>query len=155
MEERLRPDPQRQPGGQDLRQQLPGGLERSLSPAALLRLEGVHRDRKLGRGCDLGHEHETPPPELGAVGEVEILGQRVPLPASGVVDRRPPPDSRRAVEVEKATRDVTPAVLRYEVPIQENGLDVGQERVVTVQMVPAGLDEAGPLVAEQIRERLL
>ncbi len=152
MEEGFGPDPEGQRGGEDLGQQFPGGLERSLGPAALLRLEGVHGDRQLGRGRDLGHEHETPSPQLGAVGEIEVLGQRVALPAPGILDRRAPPDSGGPVEVEETPRDVATAVLGNEVAIEKNGLDIGQERIVAVQMLPARLDEAGPFVAEQIRQ---
>ena len=45
VEERLGPDPERQRRRQDLRQQLPGRLQRSLGPAPLLGLEAVHGDR--------------------------------------------------------------------------------------------------------------
>ena len=153
VEEGLRPNAQRERRRQDLRQQLPGGLERSLGPAALLRLEGVHGDREFGRGGDLGHENELPVEELGPVGEVEVLGEGVSLPASSVLDRRPPPDARRSVEVEEAPRHVASAVLGHEVAVQQDGLHVGEERVVAVQVVPAGLHEAGPPVGEQVGER--
>ena len=73
---------------EDPRQQLAAGLDRALGPAVLLRLEGVHLDRKLGRHDDVREEEELPAAQLGAIAEVEILGQRVVLPAAAVNDRR-------------------------------------------------------------------
>ena len=46
-------------------------------------------------------------------------------------------------------------MFRHEVPVQEDGLNVREHRIVAVEVVPAGLDEAGPVIGEQIRQRLL
>ena len=40
-----------------------------------------------------------------------------------------------------------------EVSVEQDRLDIGQDRVEAVQMLPARLDEADPLVAEQVGER--
>ena len=48
-----------------------------------------------------GQVDEPPALQLRAVAEVGILGQRVVLPAAGVVDHPPPQDARGAVEVEE------------------------------------------------------
>ena len=102
VEERLGLDLERQVRLQDARQQLAAGLDRALRPAVLLRLEGVHLDRHFRRRDEVLHEHEPPAPELGAIAQVEILGQRVVLPAAGVGDDAGAPDAGRAVEVEEA-----------------------------------------------------
>ena len=88
VEERLDLDLERQIRAQDRRQQLAAGLDRALGPAVLLRLEGVHLDRHFGRRDEVGQEDELPAAQLRAVAQVEILGQRVVLPAARVVDRR-------------------------------------------------------------------
>ena len=84
MEERFRLDVERLIRLQDARHQLEEGLDRSLRPAMLLRLERVHLDRQLRRRHVILHEHELPALELRAVAEIEILGQRVVLPAAAV-----------------------------------------------------------------------
>ena len=70
------------------RQQLETRLHRALGPAVLLRLEGVHLHRHFGRGDEVGQEDELPALQLRAVAQVEIFGQRVVLPAAGIVDGR-------------------------------------------------------------------
>ena len=104
VKERLGLDAERHVGGEDARQQLAAGLNRAFRPAVLLRLERVHLDRHLGRGDDVRREHEPPAAQLRPVAQVEILGQRVVLPAAGVVDGGAPPDAGGAVEVEEASR---------------------------------------------------
>jgi hypothetical protein len=86
---------------QDPRQQLAAGLDGPLRPAVLLRLERVHLDRHLGRRETSGRNTNFHPFELRAVREVEVFGQRVVLPAAGVVDPGAAPDARGAVEVEE------------------------------------------------------
>ena len=82
VEERLDLDLHRQIRLQEVRQHLAAGLDRPLGPAVLLRLEGVHLDRHFRRRDDVGQEQELPAAQLRAVAEVEILGQRVVLPAA-------------------------------------------------------------------------
>ena len=88
VEERLGLDSERHVRAQDPRQQLAAGLDRSLRPAVLLRLERVHLDRDFSRRDQIRQEDEPPAAELRAVAEVEILGQRVVLPAARIDDRR-------------------------------------------------------------------
>ena len=87
-------------------------------------------------------KHEAPAAQLRAIAQVEIFGQRVVLPAAGVVDRRAPPDARRAVEIEEAARPVAAAVLEHEVPVEQNRLDLREQRVVLVDVAPARLHHA-------------
>ena len=142
VEGRLHLDGQGQRRGQDLRQQLLAGLDRALGPAVLLALEGVHLHRDLGRRDHVLQEHEPPALHLRAVGEVEVLGERVVLPAAAVDDRLAAPDARGAVEVEEAAGAVAPAVLEDEVAVEEDRLHLGEQRVVAVDVAPAHLHHA-------------
>ena len=117
-------------------------------------LKRVHLDRHLGRRLEVGQEHELPAPELRAVAEVEVLGQRVVLPAAAVGDRLGPPDARGAVEVEEAAGPVAPAVLEHEVGVEQDRLDLGQQRVVLVDVRPARLHHRDASVGE-VRHRAL
>jgi hypothetical protein len=51
-----------------------------------LLLEADHFRRKLGRGAELGQVDKLPALDLGAVAEVQVFGERVVLPAAGIVD---------------------------------------------------------------------
>ena len=135
---------------QDARQELAAGLDRALRPAVLLRLEGVHLDRKLGRHDDVRQEVELPAAQLRAVAEVEILGQRVVLPAAAVNDRGAAPDARGAVEVEEVARAVAAAVLEDEVRVEQHRLDARQQRVVLVDVAPARLHDRDLRVGEVV-----
>ena len=86
-----------------------------------------------------GHEDEPPAAQLRAVAEIEILGERVVLPAAGVVDGRPAPDAGRAVEVEEAPAAVAAAVLEDEMAVEQDRLDLREQRVVLVDVPPARL----------------
>src|SRR5262249_10954716 len=94
------------------------------------------------------NEHEFPPAKLGAVAEVEVFGQGVVLPTAGIVDRRSTPDAGCAVEVEESSAPVPAAMLEDEMPVQEDRLNFGQERVVLVDVPPSGLDHADVRVPE-------
>ena len=87
-----------------------------------------------------GQEDEPPAAQLRAVAEVEILGERVVLPAARVGDRRAPPDARGAVEVEEQPGAVAAAMLEHEVAVEQDRLDLREQRVVLVDVPPARLD---------------
>jgi hypothetical protein len=86
--------------------------------------------------------------QLRAVAQVEVLGEGVVLPAARVVDGGAPPDARGAVEVEEAPAAVPAAVLEDEMTVEQNGLNPREQRVVFVDVAPAGLDHRDLLVAE-------
>src|SRR5205823_1991769 len=123
VKERFRLDGERQLRPQQPRQQFAARLDGSLRPPVLLTLERVHLDRYFGRRDEVGQEHEPPAAQLRAVTEVEILGERVVLPAAGVLDRRAAPDTRGAVEIEEAAAAVAAAVLQHEMPVEQDGLN--------------------------------
>src|SRR6185295_8596239 len=104
---------------QDARHQLHERLDRSLRPAMLLRLEGVHLDREF-RGRDvILDENELPAAKLGAVAEIEIFGQCVVLPAAAVSNGILAPDAGGAVEVEEAAAAMAGAVREHEVRVEQ------------------------------------
>jgi hypothetical protein len=156
VEERFRLHLERRVRAQDARHELQEGLDGPLGPAVLLALERVHLDRQLGRRHVVGQEDELPAPELGAVAEVEILGQRVVLPPAAVADRLAAPDAGGAVEVEEAAAAVAAPVLEDEVRVEQDRLDLGEERVVLVDVAPAGLHQrhlgVGEIVDRALQE---
>ena len=115
----------------------------------LLRLERVHLHRHFGRRDQIRQEHELPAAQLRAVAEIEVLGQRVVLPAARVDDRRATPDAGRAVEVEEEARAVAAAVLEHEVAVEQDRLDLRQQRVVLVDVAPARLDHRDLRIDEE------
>src|SRR5262249_56571979 len=94
------------------------------------------------------NEDEWPAAQLGAVAQIEIFGPRVVLPAAGVVDRETAPDAGRPVEVEDAPAGVAAAVLEDEMTVEEDRLDLREQRVVLVDVPPACLDHADAGIAE-------
>ena len=101
---------------------------------------------------------ELPPLEVGADRDLGVLGERGRGPAARVVDRAAAPDAARAVEVEESAGAVAVGRLEDEVAVDEEALDVRQEVLVEVQVVPARLHEpdlrgreVGHRLAEEIR----
>lgn len=76
------------------------------------------------------------------------------LPAAGVSDTGFPPNTGRAVESEKAPGTIPCGLLKLEVAVEEHRLDACQNVVSAVQVTPAGLDHADPVVGE-ILDRFL
>ena len=150
VEERLRLHAERLVRLQDARQELEAGLDRALRPAVLLCLERVHLDRHFRRGDEVRHEVELPAAQLRAVAEVEILRQSVVLPAARVDDGGAPPDPGGAVEIEEVPGPVPAAVLEDEVPVEQDRLDPGQQRVILVDVPPARLHHAHLRVGEMV-----
>src|SRR5208283_2630251 len=118
------------------------GLDQTLGPARLLRLEAVHVHGKFGSALDVRQVEKFPAFQLRAVGEIRVLGQGVVLPAAGGVDGRAAPHASSAVEIEEGAAARAPAVFHDEVAVQENRLDAGEERIVGVEIRPARLHHA-------------
>src|SRR4051794_11772476 len=114
----------------------------------LLRLETVHLDRHFCRRDEIRHEYEAPAPQLRPIAEVEVLRQRVVLPPSGVVDRHTAPDTSGAIEVEEPSAAVAATVFQDEMSIEENRLDLGEQRVILIDMAPARLHHRDASIAE-------
>ncbi len=86
----------------DGRQELLAGLDRAFGPAMLLRLEAIHVHRQLGGGNDIWQKDELPAGQLRAITQIEVLRQRIVLPAPSLFDARAAPEPRGAVEVKEA-----------------------------------------------------
>ncbi len=107
-------------------QEFEGGLDGAFAPAMLLTVEG----------CDLGWEFcwafnggvidELPAFHLGAIGEIDIFGEGVVLPSTGVDDTGAAPDSGGAVEIEPAPGGVACGVFDDEMTVEEDGLAAGE-----------------------------
>ncbi len=72
------------------------------------------------------------------------------LPAAGVFDGFFAPDAGGAVEVDEASGAVAGGVFDHEVAIEEDGLAAGEEGLLAVDVVPAGLDAADVGVGEEV-----
>ena len=154
MKKRLCLDAKRQIGTQNRRQYLPAGLDRSFGPAVLLRLEGVHLDGHFSWRDQVREKDELPPAQLSAIAQIQILGQRVVLPAAGIRNRRPSPDPCRAIEIEEETGPIAAAVLEHEVAVQQDRLNLGEERVVLVDVSPACLHHRHLGIGEELHGAL-
>ena len=145
-------------GAHHARQDFLGRLHQALGPARLLRLEGVHFHGQLGGAFDIGQIEKSPAAELRAIGKIGVFGERVVLPAAGIVDGGAAPDAGGAVEIEEASAAGARAVLDDEMAVEQDALDLGQRRVVAIQVGPARLDHAdlgigeiGQRAAQEIR----
>ena len=72
------------------------------------------------------------------------------LPAAGVGDGRAAPDSGRAVEVEEESGAVAAAVLEHEVAVEQDRLNLRQQRVVLIDVTPARLDHRHLRIGEEL-----
>ena len=141
----------RQPAAEDFGQQLERGLEAARRPARLLTPVGVDRHRQLlgdGDAFDVGG---TPAAQLGAVAEVQVLGQRVRRPATGLLDGGPPPNPGGPREVGEVAGARPHGLLDPEVEVDHQRLQPGEQRIALVQVDPAGLDETDAGVRERAR----
>ena len=111
-------------------EQLARRLHGALRPARLLRAERAHVFGQLGGGDDVLAVHEAPARELRAVAEIEVLGQRVVLPAARLDDGALAPDAARAGEVEEPPRGRAHAVLDEVVAVEHQRRDAREDRVV-------------------------
>ena len=129
-----------------------GRLHQSFGPARLLRFEAVHVHGQLGGAFNLRQIEEFPAFELRAIRKVRVFGQRIVLPAAGIVNHFAAPHARRAVEIEKCAPPGTRAVLHHEVPVEQNRFHVGQQRIIAVQVGPARLHHADVFAAVGVQE---
>jgi len=130
------------------RQQLARRLDRSPDPSPLLALERLHVGRQLRGRLDGAVEAEAPAAELGAIAEIEVLGERVGRPAARVLDTGAAPDTGGAVEVEEQARGGARLLLDAEVGVEQRGLRAREPRGATIQVAPARLDHAHAGIGE-------
>ena len=117
--------------------QLTCSLHCTLRPAELLGAEGADVLGELGGRHDVLAVDEAPAGHLRAVREIEILGQRVVLPAAALGDGGLAPHAAGAGEVEEPTRCVARAVLDEVVTVEHERLHAGEPGDVAVHVTPA------------------
>ncbi len=120
----------------------------------LLRFEAVHVHWQFRRRHDIGEENEPPAFELRAIAEVEVLGERVMLPATGLLNAGFAPETGGAVEVEKAPASAARHLFEEKVAVEEHRLHAGEKRVAAIEVAPAGLDHADFRIGEKVDGRL-
>src|SRR5882724_5107918 len=107
-----------------------------------LLLKTHHFRRQLGRGAELREIDKLPTLQLRTIAEIQILRQRIVLPAAGIVDGDSPPHAGCAVEVHESAGSVAGGVLDDEMRIEEYRLAARQQRSIAIEMVPADLHHA-------------
>src|SRR4029453_17228558 len=154
MEERFDLDTQWKIRLQDPWQELAARLDRPFGPAVLLRLERVHFDGHFCGSDQVGYEDEAPTAQLRPVTQVEILGEGIVLPTARFLDRRPPPRAGRAVEIEESAAAIATAMFEHEMTVEQDGLDLGQEGVIPVDVAPTRLDHADTRIRKMRQQAL-
>src|SRR5260370_5436180 len=81
-----------------------------------------------------------------------VFCDRIVLPPPGIVDGLAAPNASGAVEVEESATAGTSTMVDHEVPIEKDGFDIGQQRVVAVEIGPASLHHANPAAPIGIHE---
>src|SRR6059036_1051357 len=114
----------------------------------LLRLEAIHVHRQLGRSHNVRKIDKFPARQLGAIAEIEILAQRIILPASALFDTGTPPETSRSIEIEKPAAAAARGLLKQKVSVQKDRLHAREQRIPAIQMSPAGLDHSHFRVSE-------
>src|SRR5438105_8626233 len=127
-------------------------LHEAFGPAGLLGFEAIHVDGQVGGAFDVWEIEKFPAFELGAVGKVGVFGECVVLPSAGSVDSGATPDSCGAIEIKESAAAGTGAVFDDEVAVEQNGFDLGEERIVAIEIGPAGLDHADVLSSFAVEE---
>src|SRR4051812_29278567 len=95
-------------------------------------------------------KNEFPSHKLRAVTEIEILGQRIMLPATGLFDAGTPPKTSCSVKIKEPAASAPSGLLEQQMPVQKHRLNPGKERVPAVQMSPASLDHADIWIGKEI-----
>jgi hypothetical protein len=74
------------------------------------------------------------------------------LPAAGIVDGLAAPHASGTVEIEKCAAAGTRAVLDDKMTVEQNGFDIGEQRIVIVEISPARLHHADFFAAIRVQE---
>ena len=119
VDHRLRLHHQRIRTAQQLRQDLTSGLDTALSPPSLLHLQRLDRRGDLRRHRNVVEVREAPASHLRSVAQVEILGERIGLPANCLLEALEPPYARGTVEIEETVAGMTSTLFEQEVPVQK------------------------------------
>lgn len=137
-------------GAPDVQQDFLADLNGTLGPPVLLGFEPVHVHGKFRRGNDVVQVDEAPALELDTVGKVHVFRQGVMGPAARVADYAFAPYARSAVEGKEAAGTVAGRLFHGKMAVQVHPLDAGEEIVFTVDVAPAGLNEAHVFIREEM-----
>src|SRR5204863_4073964 len=147
---RLQLDRHRQLTPPNFRQQFFTSLDGAFRPTMLLGLEAIHIDRQFRRGHNVRKENKFPPRQLRAITQIQILRQRVVLPAARLFNARFSPEPGRSVEVEKATTARTRGLFEDEMAVKKHRLHPGEQGIAAIQMAPARLNHYHCRIGKEI-----
>ena len=85
----------------------------------------------------------APALDPAAIGEVEVLGDRVALPAAAGLDRGALPDAAGAVERQRMAGPVARRLLDAEMGVERHHLHLGERVLVRIEEIEARLHESG------------
>ena len=119
-------------GSQNARQQLDGSLAAAFGPTVGLLFEADDLGWKFRRRGVLRQINKLPALQLRAIRKIQIFGQRIVLPAAGIIDGRATPHPGGSVEMHKPAAAITGGVLDHEVTIQKNRLALGEQRCIAI-----------------------
>src|SRR5439155_12883340 len=84
--------------------------------------------------------NELPALKLRPIAQIEVLAQRIILPAAALLDARTAPQPGCPVEIEKPAAAATRDLLKQKMSIQKDRLHACEQRVAAVQMPPPRLN---------------
>ncbi len=114
--------------------------------------EAVHVHGELGSALDMREVEKLPAFELRAIRKVGVFGERVVLPAAGIVNGFAAPHAGGAIEVEERAAAGAGSVLDDEMAVKKNRFHVGQQGIVAIKVRPARLHHADLATAFRIHE---
>src|SRR5258706_11112300 len=106
--------------------------------------------RNLPGDNNVAHEDEAPARQMRTVTEIEVLGQCVGLPATGLLNASSPPHAAAAAKAENQVAVEPSKLFNREVTVNGKGLAVRQQVIVLVKVSPAGLDHANLCISQKI-----
>src|SRR5207248_2152247 len=110
--------------------------------------EGVHLHGHFGGRDQTRHEHEVPARQLGAIAQIQILGECIVLPPASVVYCDAAPYAGGTVEVEEKPAAIAAAMFENEMAVEQNRLNFREQRVILVDVTPACLHHPDFRIAE-------
>ena len=149
MERRIEFPPPWQVAAPDGRQKLSRRLRKTFVPAALLYPPAGQAVGQLARHGDGDEVQGTPSSHLGAVAEVEILGQCIAMPSTRSLDRGSSPNAAGPVEGEELTRPASRRLLNREMAFENDLLRMCHAVLPGIQEVASGLNKGEMGVIEQ------
>ena len=127
-------------------------MEAASRPPRLLAPVCIDGHRQLFRYHQVLDVCGLPASELGAIAELQVLGERGSAPSAGVVDGLTPPNSRRAGEVGEEAFVRAHGLLDEKVEVDGQRLQAREPRVALVEVPPPRLRETDLRVVEDAKD---